>query len=124
MRWDALLESMRSLVATGLALLHTRVELVGVELEQELWRARNLLVWALAALLLTLLALGFAGIALIVAFWDTHRELVSLLVAALFAVLAALAIAFLRHTLTAKPRPFDSSLAALERDLDAVRGNT
>ena len=53
-RWDTLVESMRSLLGTTVALLHTRLELVGIELEQELWRARSLIVWAFATLLLTL----------------------------------------------------------------------
>ncbi len=120
-RWETLLEAMRSLLSTTLALLHTRVELIGVELEQELWRARSLIVWAFAALLLSLLAIGFAGVALIVAFWDSHRQLVSTLVAAGFAALALLAVFLLMRTLHAKPRLFESTLHELERDLDALR---
>jgi uncharacterized membrane protein YqjE len=120
-RWETLLESMRSLLSTSLALLHTRIELIGVELEQELWRVRSLIVWAFAALLLTLLAIGFAGVAVIVTFWDSHRQLVSTLVAAGFAALALLAVFFLMRTLRAKPRLFETTLHELERDLDALR---
>jgi uncharacterized membrane protein YqjE len=120
-RWETLLESMRSLLSTSLALLHTRIELIGVELEQELWRVRSLIVWAFAALLLALLAIGFAGVALIVTFWDSHRQLVSTLVAAGFAALALLAVFFLMRTLRAKPRLFETTLHELERDLDALR---
>jgi uncharacterized membrane protein YqjE len=120
-RWETLLDSMRSLLSTSLALLYTRVELIGVELEQELWRARSLIVWAFAALLLSLLTIGFAGVALIVAFWDTHRQLVSALVAASFAALAILAVFFLMRTLRARPRLFETTLHELERDLDALR---
>jgi uncharacterized membrane protein YqjE len=120
-RWDTLVGSMRSLVSTGIAIVHTRVELIGIELEQELWRARSLFIWATAALLLTLLAIGFAGIALIVTFWDTHRQLVSALVAGTFVVLALVAVATLMSTLRARPRPFQSTLGALEGDLDALR---
>ncbi len=120
-RWETLLASMRSLLSTSIALIYTRVELIGVELEQELWRARSLIVWAFAALLLTLLTIGFAGVALIVAFWDSHRLLVSTLVAAGFAALALLAVFFLMRTLRAKPRLFETTLHELERDLDALR---
>jgi uncharacterized membrane protein YqjE len=120
-RWGGMLESLRSLGATGLSFVHTRVHLFGVELEQELWRVRSLLVWSLAALLLSLLALAFAGIALILAFWDNHRLLVSMLLAGFFAVLAVLAIFLLKRSIDAKPRPFDSTLAALERDIAALR---
>jgi uncharacterized membrane protein YqjE len=120
-RWETLLRSMRSLLSTSIALIHTRVQLIGIELEQELWRARSLIVWAFAALLLSLLTIGFAGVALIVAFWDTHRQLVSTLVAAGFAALALLAVFFLMRTLRARPRLFETTLHELERDLDALR---
>ena len=123
-RWDTLVESMRSLLGTTVALIHTRLELVGIELEQELWRARSLIVWAFATLLLTLLAIGFAGVALIVTFWDSHRQLVSLLVAGAFVLFALLAVLFLVRTLRAKPRLFESSLRELERDLEALRGDS
>ena len=119
--WDGFVESLRSLLSTSVALVHTRVELIGVELEQELWRARSLLVWAFAALLLTLLAVGFAGVALIVTFWDSHREHVSALVAGGFVGLALLAVFFFLRTLRAKPRLFESTLRELERDAEALR---
>jgi uncharacterized membrane protein YqjE len=68
-----------------------------------------------------LLAIGFTGIALIVTFWDTHRELVSALVAGTFVALALVAVATLMSTLRAQPRPFESTLNALEGDLRALR---
>jgi uncharacterized membrane protein YqjE len=121
-RWDTLIDSMRSLLSTSIALIHTRVELIGVEIETELWRARSLIIWGFAALLLTLLAIGFAGVALIVTYWDTpHRELVSALVAAGFALLAVLAVFLLVRTLRAKPRLFEGTLRELEHDLESVR---
>jgi uncharacterized membrane protein YqjE len=120
-RWGTLVESLRSLVSTGLALIHTRVELIGVELEQELWRARSLLIWGFAALLLSLLAIGFAGVALIVYFWDTHRQLVSAVVAATFIALALIAIALLVHTSRSKPRLFEGTLHELKRDIADLR---
>jgi uncharacterized membrane protein YqjE len=122
-RWERLIESTRSLLSTSVAFIHTRVELISVELEQELWRARSLLIWGFAALLLSLLAIGFGGIALIVAYWDTHRELVSALVAGGFLLLALLAVLLLLRTLKAKPRLFESTLRELEHDLEALRRN-
>lgn len=120
-RWGTLVESLRSLLVTSVALIHTRLELIGIELEQELWRTRSLLVWGLATLLLSLLAIGFTGVALIIAFWDTHRELVSALVAATFIVLTVLAVFFLRRTAQSRPRLFEGSLRELQRDLETLR---
>ncbi|MEO6079664.1 MAG: phage holin family protein [Steroidobacteraceae bacterium] len=120
-RWHALLDSLHTAAGTGLDFVQTRVQLFGVELEQELRRARSLVIQAIGVLLLAVLAAGFVGIALIVFFWDSHRELVAILVAAFFAVAAALAAAMLKRSVDAKPRPFDSTLDVLKRDFDALR---
>jgi uncharacterized membrane protein YqjE len=120
-RWGTLVESLRSLLTTSVALIQTRVELFGIELEQELWRFRSLLVWGFAALLLALLAIGFLGVALIVGFWDTHRVLVSALVAGGFIVMTLVAVGLLVRATKARPQLFEGTLQALERDLETLR---
>lgn len=122
-RWMGLLESLRTVGGTALDFVHTRVELFGVELRQELMRALGLMIRGIAALLLALLAAVFIGFALIVIFWDSHRELVAILVATFFALLAAAAIVAVKYSVDTRPRPFDSTLEALERDVDALRGD-
>jgi len=120
-RWGTLLESLRSLLTTSLSLVHTRVELIGIELEQELWRLRSLLIWGFASLLLALMAVGFVGVALIVKYWDTHRELVSALVAGGFVLLTLIAVGLVLRAATSRPRLFEGTLKELERDLEALR---
>jgi uncharacterized membrane protein YqjE len=122
-RWGALLDSLRTVAGAGLELVHTRVEMFGNDLEQELMRTRSLIVRSIATLLLIFLAAGFAGFALIAVFWDSHRELVILLVAAFFALLAAISAGMLKRFLDAAPRPFAATLEMLEEDRDALRGN-
>ena len=63
----------------------------------------------------------FVGIALIVAFWDTHRELVAMLVAAFFLALTVAVAVRLRRAVSIKPQPFRSTLEALGRDVEALR---
>lgn len=116
-----LADSMRSALGSLVSFLHLRIELFGVEFQQELWRARNLFIWAFATLLLGLLAVGFAGAAIIVAFWDSpRRELVSVLVAGGFVVLMLLAVIRLQRTLSARPRLFEGTLAELKRDAESL----
>jgi uncharacterized membrane protein YqjE len=121
-RWSALLDSLRTVVGTGLDIVRTRVELFGIELEQELLRTRSLIVRSVAALLLIFLAAGFAGFAVIVVFWESHRQLAAALVAAFFALLAAAAVGMLRHFERTRPRPFAATLEVLEKDSDALQG--
>jgi uncharacterized membrane protein YqjE len=120
-RLSGLLASLRSAAGTGLDFVHSRIQLFGVELEQELLRTRSLIIQGVTALLLAVLAAGFVGIALIVMYWDTHRELVAVLVAVFFALLAAAAGVLFKRSLDLKPRPFNSTLEVLERDGDALR---
>ena len=68
-----LFDSLRALIATLVAMAHTRVELFGTEIEEELRRVVALLVGAIAVLALSSLALLFSALVVIVSFWDTHR---------------------------------------------------
>jgi uncharacterized membrane protein YqjE len=122
-RWATLIASVQSLGSTGLAVLHTRIQLLGVELEQELWRARSLLVWGFAALLLGLLALGCTALVVIIAFWDSHRLLASCLVAGAFVAMTLLALWLFQRAARARPRLFEGTLRELQRDIDALRGD-
>ena len=119
--WQQLRDSIRSLLTSSIELLHIRLELVGVEIEQELSRARSLLVWSLASLLLALLAVGFGGMALIIAFWDRHRQFVSALVASVFLLLTLATATLVIHRLRTKPRLFASSLRELRNDIGLLR---
>ena len=68
-----LFDSLRALLATLVAMAHTRVELFGTEIEEEVRRVVALLLGGLAVLTLASLALLFSGLVVIAAYWDTHR---------------------------------------------------
>jgi uncharacterized membrane protein YqjE len=121
--WRGLLDSARGIADTGIDFVHTRVQLFGVELEQQLLWARSLIAQAVAAVLLAVFTVGFTGFALVVVFWDSHRELVAILVAGFFALLATVSVIRLQRALAARPQPFKSTLEVLERDANALRGD-
>jgi uncharacterized membrane protein YqjE len=122
-RWGGLLDSLRGVADTGLDFVQTRIQLFSVDLEQEMLRAGSLVMQAVAAVLLAIFAITFIGIALVVVFWDSHRELVAILVAGFFVLLAAVVAIRLKRALAARPRPFNSTLEVLEQDRDALRSN-
>ena len=68
-----LFDSLRALLATLVAMAHTRVELFGTEIEEEVRRVVALLLGGLAVLALISLALLFSGLVVIAIYWDTHR---------------------------------------------------
>ena len=112
-----LLGSLKALVATMVAIAHTRLELFGEELQEEITRLGSLLVWGYVALFFASLAVLFLALVILIAFWDTpYRLLVAIGLAVLFLVLAAVAVGFVVNLLKSKKRLFDASLGELERD--------
>jgi len=99
------------------AIAHTRLELFGEELQEEITRLGSLLVWGYVALFFASLAVLFLALVILIAFWDTpYRLLVAIGLAVLFLVLAAVAVGFVVNLLKSKKRLFDASLGELERD--------
>jgi uncharacterized membrane protein YqjE len=64
----------------------------------------------------------FAGVAIIVAFWDTHRTLAALLVTGAYLLVAALAGLQVRSRLRSRPPFLAATLAELSRDEEQLRG--
>ncbi len=98
----------------------TRLELLGVELQQEKLRLARLLLGTVLAALLLGFALVFALIWLTVALWDTHRQL-GLGLATLIALGLGLGAANVAaRAWAAGSDLFTASLAELERDRRAL----
>lgn len=117
-----LVEAVRRVLATLVALLQVRAELLATELEEQLHRAVGLLVWGAIALFcgtLTVLMLAFT---VMVVFWDAHRVLAASLLTAGFALVFVLSLWSLRRRLAARPRLLSATLQELQRDGAALRG--
>jgi len=112
-----LFDSLRALIATLVAMAHTRVELFGTELEEEVRRVVALLLGGVLVLALASLALVFSGLVVIATYWDTHRVAATVGVAVGFIVLAAVAYLAVRQRTRRQSRLLSSTLDELERDL-------
>lgn len=115
------LQSLIRLVRTLVAIAQTRLELFSTEVQEEIGRAVNVLVWAFVALLTTTLALFFIGLTAILIYWDTHRLLAAFLVTATFLLGALLAISVLLTKLHARPRFLEATLSELSKDVDTLK---
>lgn len=115
-----LLDSLRSLIATLVAMAHTRVELFGTEIEEEVRRVIALLLGGAMVLALASLALLFSGLVVIAAFWDTHRVAATAGVALGFVVLAGGSYLAVRARTRRRSRLLSSTLDELERDLELL----
>ncbi|MFZ6847026.1 phage holin family protein [Undibacterium sp. RuRC25W] len=120
----AILDSVGQLLATSLSIVHTRLELASVEIEEELGRFFSLLLWSLVALFCACFALVLLAVLLIAVFWDNHRiVVVASMISTLFAVALGLGI-WLRSQFSKKPRLLASTLAELHQDSVALRGQS
>jgi uncharacterized membrane protein YqjE len=115
-----LFDSVKALLATLIAIAHSRLELLSTELQEEVGRVALLLLWGAVALFFVFLAITFVAIAILVAYWDDHRLLAASLLAASFLVLALVASFVARSQIAAKLRPFDASLNELAKDREQL----
>ena len=94
---SSLFKSLSNLLATFVAIAHTRLELLTTELQEEMHHIAEILMWSLVALLSAGIGLFLAALVVIFLFWDTHRLLASILVTAFFFLLALIAALTLRR---------------------------
>jgi uncharacterized membrane protein YqjE len=117
----SLLQSAQNLLAGLISLGRTRFELFSVELREELARLTAALLGGLAVLVLAALGLAFGAVALVLAVGEEHRLMTVCAIAAAFIAAAAILAWRLRRLTTLKPRAFDSTLAELARDYEAIK---
>jgi uncharacterized membrane protein YqjE len=119
-----LFSSVKALAMTLLAIAHTRLELLSVDLEEEWVRLSSLLIWTFAALFCAALGLVFAILFLVLLLWDTHRLLALGIPAILFLLVAALSWLVVRRKYRSKPRLFAASLAELVKDREQIKSRS
>jgi uncharacterized membrane protein YqjE len=108
------------IAATLVAMVHTRLELAAVEVQEEARRLLGYLAWTLLAVFLVAAACMLAALFVILLFWDSYRLHAVLAMAALFAG-AGVAIAMkVRTSFDARPALLSSTLAELRNDVAFV----
>ena len=115
-----IIQSLRNLAATLVAVLHTRLELLVTEIEEERVRLLQLALWAAAALFFLGVAFLLFVTLLVVVFWDGHRI-------AVIAVLAGICLAAgigmavgASNRMSGRSRLFSATLDELARDRDQL----
>lgn len=118
---SGLLGSLANVLTTLVAIAQTRLEIISTELQEEVGRAAEVLVWAFIALFAAGIGLFLGALVLIFAFWDSHRLLVSILVMGFFFALAITAGLVLRTKLKGRRRLFESTIAEFAKDREQLK---
>jgi uncharacterized membrane protein YqjE len=116
-----LFQSLSGFVGTLVNVAQTRLQLLTTELQEEVQRAAQMLIWAFIALFAALLGLFLGALAIIFAFWDTHRLAAALVMTGILLAIAAGAGLVLRTKLATRPPMLDATLAELAKDREQLR---
>jgi uncharacterized membrane protein YqjE len=115
-----LFASIAKLLATAIGIAQTRLELLTTELQEEVHRVAEIMVYAAVALLSAGVGLFLLALVVIFVFWDNYRIAASIGVTSFFFLIAVVAGLILRAKVRAKPAMLDATLAELKKDRAAL----
>ncbi|WP_297365475.1 phage holin family protein [Acidiferrobacter sp.] len=111
-----LLTGVKRLLATFVGILHTRLEILSTELEEEAWWVGELLVYGVVSLLFLGLGLLVMTLFAVAAFWNTHPLAVLAAFSVFYLAISVIAALVVRHKLKTRPRFFSATLSELGKD--------
>lgn len=117
----ALIDAVGRVAATFVATAQTRLELAGVELEQESRRYLGYLLMSLLSLFLFGIALLLVALFVVIVFWDSYRLQAVLGMAGLFGAAAVVVGLKVRAAFESKPALMASSVAELAKDFAFIK---
>lgn len=116
------MDAVRSFMASWIAVVKTRVEIVSTEIEEQREWMQRIVLLALAALFCVSLGLILLTLLIVVAFWDTQGRMWVLGGFALLYLGGGIGLGLaLRHMLKTKPKIFASTAAELGKDYAALQ---
>jgi len=116
-----ILESLRKLGRTGVAVLQNRLDLFSVELEEQKVRLVKVLVLAGAAIFLGNTALLAVSATIVVLAGEQARAAVLVSLSVIYVLAATWACLALRKELRSAPPPFRDTISELKKDSDWLK---
>lgn len=106
------------------AMAATRLELAAIDFEIHVRETAISLLSAFVAIVLGIVALTFAGVAIIAAFWDTHRIVAAAAATAAYVIIAVLVGMSARSRWNSRPPAFAATLREIQLDREAMSGHS
>ena len=118
------LNSLRTLGDGLLATIQDRLELFGMELQEEKLRLIQVFIWISAAIFTGMMAITFASITIVYLFWESARLAVLIALTVVYSgALVVIVVAFRRY-LARQPAPFNDTLGEIGKDRECIRNKT
>jgi uncharacterized membrane protein YqjE len=111
-----LLSSLTVLASTLVEIVHTRLELLSTDLEEDRDYLLSLVIYSLVALFFMIIGVTILAILIVVIFWESHRLLVLGLLAGGFIIVGLSVASYTLRRAKTKPRMFLASLLELVKD--------
>lgn len=102
------------------AMAETRLQLAANDVEAHLQATLEAIASLVAAFVLGLVALTFTGVAIVAAFWDTHRVVACVSTTLAYVLIAFAFAAHARSRWQNRPPAFEQTLRELQLDREAV----
>lgn len=112
--------SPRRLGAAFLGLLHSHVELLGIELQEQKARTVSLLLFAGLALVFALLLLVGLSTLVLIVFWDDHRLAAIIGLCVFYALATVFCGVRLKAAVFDESSPFNATLEELAKDRERL----
>lgn len=115
-----LIDSVKNLAATLVAIGQTRLELLSNDLEEERAWLSSMLIWTLVSFFSAALAVILATLLIVIIFWDIYRLLAIGVMVGIFILAAVYAWRVVQDMSRRKPRLFSASIGELSKDRDQL----
>ncbi|MGH7773950.1 MAG: phage holin family protein [Candidatus Binatia bacterium] len=120
-RAKGLFDPLKAVLATFLAVLQTRLDLVSTEFEEERERFKEMILLAVISFFCVSLGILLLTLFVVVIFWDTHRFYVLGGFVALYLGLGLTAGGILRKKAMSRPKLFSATLSELAKDIERLK---
>ncbi|SNX28642.1 Uncharacterized membrane protein YqjE [Polynucleobacter meluiroseus] len=122
MSQENILSSIQNLVATGIALVQNRLELISIDVQ--IARSRTISLFVLVACALFFLFFGLVMLALLIVIysWESNRLLALSMLAGGFLMIGALMATVVLRSLKTMPKLFEATIAEFAKDRQELSG--
>jgi uncharacterized membrane protein YqjE len=110
------------MLETLLAITQTRLELVTTEIEEELHRVAEILLWMFVVVFFGGLAVLMLAFVVVIAFWEDHRLLAASLTTLGFVAVTGVAWLVVRAKVRARPKLLEATIEEIKHDREALGG--
>ena len=120
MTQEHLITSIKNIVATGISIAQTRLELLSVDVQIARSKTISLLVMIVCALFFLFFGLVMLSLLIIIYSWETNRILVLSLLTSSFIAIGLVLALLVMQSIRTMPKLFEASIAEFAKDREEL----